>query len=92
MATAAINIGVSDSLAMEVGLLSGSPPFTFTPFGGTTITWTNADDGTFPTDFITGSLGVVSAGDDVAVRTTETGTVTPSTSEVTVYIVFERTS
>jgi hypothetical protein len=87
----AVNIGVGESVDFQVGLLSGSPPFTFTAFGGTTLTWDNSDDNTFPTAFITGSLGSITAGDDMAVMTTETGSVTPTSAEISVLVVLERT-
>jgi hypothetical protein len=90
--TSSVNIGGGETYVMNVGVVTGTPPTTYTPFVATNITWDDTDDGTFPIGFVTGSLGAVSAGDRIAVRGLETGSITPTSGEVGVVVVFERTA
>ena len=86
----ATSIGAGESVTIQVGTVTGAPPVVFTAFASTNIVWGVAEDGTFPTGSVTGTLGTIAAGDRLAARTVEVGSVTPSSAEVGVVVVIER--
>lgn len=85
-----IGIGGGESLAFSLGT-SNDTLSTFTVYTGGTdiIIWDSSDDGTFPST----SSGVLSipftSTDRIAIRSQETGTVTPTTSEIRCVLTIE---
>lgn len=87
-----INIDPGESISFSVGVVTGAPPAVFTSFGATNITWDNTDDGTYPTGFLTGTLGSLTAGDRIGVGTLEVGTVSPTGADCGVVVIVQRSA
>lgn len=84
-----IGIGGGESLAFSIGTANAALT-TFTPYTGGTdiIVWDNAVNNTKPATTVSLDIPTTST-DRIAFRSQETGTVTPTSSEITVVISFE---
>ena len=91
MGDTALSIGVGEQVAFTIGTIpSGVNPI----IGNYTslvslFDLTNADDGTYANDVVTGLNQNFSAGDVIAVVGQETGTVTPNSGELSLTFEFE---
>tara|TARA_R100001509_G_scaffold8614_1_gene4836 strand:+ start:175 stop:2337 length:2163 start_codon:yes stop_codon:yes gene_type:complete len=91
MGDTALSIGVGEQVAFTIGTIpSGSNPVIANYTSAVSLfDLTNADDGTYANDVVTGLNQNFSAGDVIAVVGQETGTVTPNSGELSLTFEFE---
>ena len=91
MGDTALSIGVGEQVAFTIGTIpSGVNPVIANYTSAVSLfDLTNADDGTYANDVVTGLNQAFSVGDVIAVVGQETGTVTPNSGELSLCFEFE---
>ena len=91
MGDTALSIGVGEQVAFTIGTIpSGVNPVIANYTSALSLfDLTNADDGTYANDVVTGLNQAFGAGDIIAVVGQETGTVTPNSGELSLTFEFE---
>lgn len=91
MGDTALSIGVGEQVAFTIGTIpSGVNPVIANYTSALSLfDLTNADDGTYANDVVTGLNQAFGAGDVIAVVGQETGTVTPNSGELSLTFEFE---
>lgn len=84
-------IGVGEQIAFTIGTIPSGVNPVIANYTSLTIlfTLTNADDGTYANNVVTGFNQAFSAGDVIAVVGQETGSITPNTGELSLSFEFE---